>query len=182
MNDAIMVLRAGARLVLSVGVSCVAAVSVLVAEEQARPSIGVPKWISGDTSAAEKPAPVLERTFSLPARPGSAVLEIAVGGWCEVSVNGSKVGEDVLNPVTGQPDRRLPLVRFDLTGLLRQGENSISVLLGNGWFNMFTLCTCRAADPRQPDHRRQAFPGHRRGMARVRFAGSVQRPQERRVV
>ena len=146
MNDAIMVLRAGARLVLSVGVSCVAAVSVLVAEEQARPSIGVPKWISGDTSAAEKPAPVLERTFSLPARPGSAVLEIAVGGWCEVSVNGSKVGEDVLNPVTGQPDRRLPLVRFDLTGLLRQGENSISVLLGNGWFNMFTLCTWRMAE------------------------------------
>ena len=59
----------------------------------------VPQWISGDTLAPEKPAPVLERTFSLPAAPSNAVFEIAVAGWCEVSVNGRKAGSDVLSPV-----------------------------------------------------------------------------------
>ncbi|MBE6383442.1 MAG: hypothetical protein E7049_10605 [Lentisphaerae bacterium] len=108
--------------------------------------VGTPKWISGDTLAAEKPAPVLERRFTLSVPPKSAVFEIAVGGWCEVSVNGRKVGEDVLNPVTCQPDKRIPLVRFDVTGLLNVGENKIAVLLGNGWFNMFTLTTWRMSE------------------------------------
>ena len=101
----------------------------------------VPQWISGDTLAPEKPAPVLERTFSLSAAPSNAVFEIAVAGWCEVSVNGRKAGSDVLSPVTCQPDRRLSRVRFDVTGLLGAGENRICVLLGNGWFNCFTLCS-----------------------------------------
>jgi len=105
-----------------------------------------PRWISGGTLAAEKPAQVLERTFTLSSPPKSAVFEVAVGGWCEVSVNGRKVCEDVLNPVTCQPDKRIPLVRFDLTGLLDVGENRISVLLGNGWFNMFTLTTWKISE------------------------------------
>ena len=98
----------------------------------------VPQWISGDTLAPEKPAPVLERTFSLSAAPSNAVFEIAVAGWCEVLVNGRKAGSDVLSPVTCQPDRRLSRVRFDVAGLLGAGENRICVLLGNGWFNCFT--------------------------------------------
>ena len=81
----------------------------------------VPQWISGDTLAPEKPAPVLERTFSLPVAPSNAVFEIAVAGWCEVSVNGRKAGPDVLSPVTCQPDHRLSRVRFDVTGLLGAG-------------------------------------------------------------
>ena len=108
--------------------------------------VGVPRWISGDTLPAEKHAPVLERTFTLSVRPKNAVFEIAVGGWCEVSVNGRVVGDDVLSPVTCQPDKRIPLVRFDIAEHLDVGDNRISVLLGNGWFNMFTLCSWRMAE------------------------------------
>ena len=104
------------------------------------------QWISGDTLAPEKSAPVLERTFSLPAAPSNAVFEIAVAGWCEVSVNDRKAGSDVLSPVTCQPDRRLSRVRFDVTELLGAGENRICVLLGNGWFNCFTLCSWKFAE------------------------------------
>ena len=106
----------------------------------------VPQWISGDTLAPEKPAPVLERTFSLSAVPSNAVFGIAVAGWCEVSVNGRKAGSDVLSPVTCQPDHRLSRVRFDVTGLLGAGENKICVLLGNGWFNCFTKCSWKFAE------------------------------------
>ena len=104
-------------------------------------TLPVPKWISGDTQAREKPAPVLERTFVLKRSPGDAVFEVAVAGWCEGRVNGILVGEDVLSPVTGQPDKRIPVLRLDVASLLRVGENRISVLLGNGWFNCFTKST-----------------------------------------
>ena len=128
------------------GTILAAAIATCAANAVDSAVVGVPRWISGDTLAAEKPAPVLERAFTLSVPPQNVVFEIAVGGWCEVSVNGRKVGEAVLNPVTCQPDKRIPLVRFDVTGLLKAGENRISVLLGNGWFNMFTLTTWKVSE------------------------------------
>ncbi len=98
-----------------------------------------PRWISGNTLAPEKPAPVLLKEFTVDAKPGKAVFTVAVAGWCEVSVNGEKMGRDVLSPVTCQPDKRLSSLSFDVTGKLKVGANSLEVLLGNGWFNTFTI-------------------------------------------
>ena len=100
-----------------------------------------PRWISGNTAAPEKPAPVLVKEFALDAAPAKAVFSVAVAGWCEVYVNGAKVGRDVLSPVTCQPDMRLSSLVLDVTDMLRAGTNSIEVLLGNGWFNTFTIDT-----------------------------------------
>ena len=103
----------------------------------------VPQWISGDSQDRAKPAPVLEKTFVLEDIPAEAVLQLAVAGWCEVRVNGARASDDVLSPVTCQPDKRIPVVRLDVARLLRAGENRIEVLLGNGWFNCFTKSTWR---------------------------------------
>ena len=99
---------------------------------------GAPKWISGDTKAPEKPAPVIYRDFRLDALPSHAEITLAVAGWHELSVNGRPVADAVLSPVTCQPNLRLSSVTRDITKLLRTGENRIEVLLGNGWFNCFT--------------------------------------------
>ena len=96
------------------------------------------KWISGDTSEAEKPAPMLVKAFDLAERPYVATLTVAFAGWGEVYVNGVKAGRDVLSPVTCQPDRRISSKDFDVAPLLRAGRNEIGILLGNGWFNHFT--------------------------------------------
>ena len=96
------------------------------------------RWISGDTLSSEKPAPVLFREFALDVKPTNAVFTVATAGWCEVYVNGEKVGRDVLSPVTCQPDKRLSSVAHDVTPFLKKGENVVEVLLGNGWFNCFT--------------------------------------------
>ena len=58
------------------------------------------RWISGDSSAPEKPAPILYKKFVLVSKPTNGVFSIAVAGWCEVRVNGEKVGRDVLQPIT----------------------------------------------------------------------------------
>ena len=98
-----------------------------------------PKWISGATDAPECPAPVLFREFVLDVPPQKATFTVAVAGWCEVRVNGRRLGEDVLSPVTCQPDRRLSSLTFDATDAVVVGTNVVEVLLGNGWFNTFTL-------------------------------------------
>ena len=97
------------------------------------------KWISGSSDAPECPAPVLLRQFTIDALPKNAIFEVAVAGWCEVHVNGRKIGSDVLSPVTCQPDRRISSLMFDVAGFLTVGTNELEVLLGNGWFNTFTL-------------------------------------------
>lgn len=99
---------------------------------------GVPKWISGNTKAPESPAPVVYRDFRLDAVPSRAELTMAVAGWHELSINGQRVGDEVLFPVTCQPSLRHSSVTRDVRRFLRAGENRIEVLLGNGWFNCFT--------------------------------------------
>ena len=96
------------------------------------------EWISGDTAAPESPAPVLEKRFELAEIPQNSVLTLAVAGWHELSVNGKRVGDDVLSPVTCQPDRRLSSVAYDISPFLKKGGNVVDVLLGNGWYNCFT--------------------------------------------
>ena len=98
----------------------------------------VPVWISGNTKDPMKPAPVLERSFTLKELPGKATLDLAIAGWAEISVNGRRIDDHVLSPVTCQPDIRHSSVVRDITSFLKVGENTVSVLLGNGWFNCVT--------------------------------------------
>lgn len=106
------------------------------------------RWISGEMSGrGNAAAPVLERVFTLDEVPHKAVLSLAVAGWHEVSVNGVRVGDEVLSPVTCQPDLRLSSVSRDISKYLKRGENTISVILGNGWFNCLSKDTwgfCKA--------------------------------------
>ena len=99
---------------------------------------GGPKWISGGTKEADKPAPFLEKRFTLEIVPPRAVLTLAVAGWHEVFVNGVRAGDDVLSPATCHPMRRFSSVSHDIAPLLQPGENVVVVLLGNGWFNYIT--------------------------------------------
>ncbi len=120
-------------------VSCAASLCVPAIANSCPAGGGTPgRWISGGSADPTSPAPVLERRFVLESVPQNAVLTFAVAGWHEVSVNGRRVGDDVLSPVTCQPDLRHSSVSRDVTQYLKRGENVVEVLLGNGWFNCFT--------------------------------------------
>ena len=101
------------------------------------------RWISGPTyDYGEDDASyyrkhrnhVLSRAFSLDGF-SKAELSIAVLGYARVLVNGQPLGNiELLGEWTNFS--KLVYVRtFDVTGLVREGENSIEVELGNGWFN-----------------------------------------------
>ena len=95
-------------------------------------------WISGGSADPMAPAPVLEQRFVLSELPRKAELTLVVAGWHEVTVNGARAGDEVLSPVTCQPDLRHSSVSRDVTPFLKVGTNVVEVLLGNGWFNCFT--------------------------------------------
>lgn len=97
------------------------------------------KWLSGETVEPTKPAPFIFKSFALAEKPRSATLTVTFAGWGEVYINGAKVGHDVLTPVTCQPDKRLSSLTYEVAPYLKAGTNEVGFLLGNGWFNPFTL-------------------------------------------
>ena len=84
--------------------------------------------------SAEPGAPLLTRTFSLRSDVVSARLYATAHGVYSATINGSPVGDLVLAPGWTSYANRLRYQTYDVTGLLRTGDNAIEVLLGNGWY------------------------------------------------
>jgi len=89
-----------------------------------------------DTTQSE-PSPMLRRQFKLEKDPASARLYITSHGLYQAEINGSVVGDQVLTPGWTSYSHRLQYQTYDVTGLLRKGENAIGVRLGDGWYRGF---------------------------------------------
>jgi alpha-L-rhamnosidase len=92
-------------------------------------------WIQDSRDINLKPAPEFRKMFSIEKKILSARAYIAVAGLYELSINGRKIGDHALDPMYSRFDRRNLYVTYDVTGALTQGNNTVGVLLGNGWFN-----------------------------------------------
>lgn len=96
------------------------------------------RWIgTGDTAAAGADSVLLRRQFT--AKPGltRAVLFVTGLGQYELSINGVKVGDQLLAP--GWTDYRKSVLydTFDVTDRLRAGgDNAIGLVLGDGMYNI----------------------------------------------
>ena len=55
-------------------------------------------------------------------------------GLYEVRINGRKVGDEVLAPGWTEYTKRVPSQTYDVTSLLRDGQNAIGAILGEGWY------------------------------------------------
>lgn len=94
------------------------------------------KWIGASLYGGPRslfPAPYLRKSFMLPAPPVSARLYVTALGLYECRINGSRVGDDVLSPGWTDYRKRVRYSVYDVTPLLKQGENVIGVILGDGW-------------------------------------------------
>jgi len=92
-------------------------------------------WITDTYDFNIKPAPYFRKEFTIDREVSSAMAYIAAAGLYEMSINGKKTGDHRLDPMYTRFDRRTLYVAYDVTRELRQGENVIGVLLGNGWYN-----------------------------------------------
>ena len=92
-------------------------------------------WIDDGKDMNHAPAPYFRKTFQTAKAIRSARIYIAVGGLYELYVNGERIGDHRLDPMYTRFDRRNLYVTYDVTQQLRNGNNAIGVLLGNGWYN-----------------------------------------------
>jgi len=79
-------------------------------------------------------AVLVEKRFELPQAGKTAFLHVNSLGYHEAYVNGTKVTDAVLVPAVSQLDKRSLIVTYDVTGLLREGENSLVLWIGSGWY------------------------------------------------
>jgi alpha-L-rhamnosidase len=59
-------------------------------------------------------------------------------GYYELYLNGKKAGDRVLEPAFTRYDRRVLYAGYDVTEQIKEGDNAVGVILGNGWYNMHT--------------------------------------------
>ncbi|WP_231634959.1 alpha-L-rhamnosidase [Pedobacter sp. PACM 27299] len=96
-------------------------------------------WISDNKDINKLPAPYFRKEFKADKKIKSARAYMAAAGLYELYLNGEKVGNHRLDPMYTRFDRRNLYVSYDVTAQLKNGENAVGVLLGNGWYNHQSL-------------------------------------------
>ena len=94
------------------------------------------KWIMQDTVrfAGSEACPVFRKTFTAKKQILSATAYISALGMYEAQINGKRVGDDLFTPGWTAYRSRIQYQVYDVTGLLKTGENAVGVTLGNGWY------------------------------------------------
>ncbi|MFC5805034.1 alpha-L-rhamnosidase [Streptomyces formicae] len=98
--------------------------------------VTAPEWASPDTHDPAAPLPLLARDFHLDRPVRRARIHATALGVYEASVNGARVSDAVLEPGCTAYDKRLLYATYDITDALRQGANTLGILLGNGIANV----------------------------------------------
>lgn len=94
------------------------------------------KWIYGDYAVSKRnryPVDCFRKAFEVKENE-KAILYVSALGIYEVSINGKKVGNALLTPGSTDPRKRVQYDAYDVSALLKEGENEISVLLADGWY------------------------------------------------
>ncbi|MDA1029330.1 MAG: family 78 glycoside hydrolase catalytic domain [Bacteroidetes bacterium] len=85
------------------------------------------------------PAPLFRRSFSISKPIRKARLYATALGYHDLRINGTTLGNNVLEPAWTNTKKRVYYTSHDVTQRLNQGENVIGVMLGNGWRNPLPL-------------------------------------------
>ncbi len=94
-----------------------------------------PPWGRVGLPVRADPAPFMRRAFTVDKPIASARAYVAAVGYGELHLNGGKVSDHVMDPGFTRFDRRVLYVTHDVTEGLRQGKNTLGVVLGNGHYN-----------------------------------------------
>jgi len=97
-------------------------------------------WISPaweEDTLTSQPCPMLRREFQVKGNIKSARAYITCLGLYEAEINGQRIGDEVFTPGWTSYSKRLQYQTYDITQLLKSGDNAIGVTLGDGWYRGF---------------------------------------------
>ncbi|HTI97507.1 MAG TPA: alpha-L-rhamnosidase N-terminal domain-containing protein, partial [Dongiaceae bacterium] len=77
----------------------------------------------------------LRKPFALKSSVKHAVLYASALGLYEVHLNGQRVGDHILAPDWTDYRKRVQYQTYDVTALVKSGDNAMAALLANGWYS-----------------------------------------------
>ncbi|WP_114782940.1 family 78 glycoside hydrolase catalytic domain [Botryobacter ruber] len=89
-----------------------------------------------DKGPGKNVLPLIRKEFNVKAPVKRATMFITGLGHFEMSLNGNKVGDHFLDPGWTNYDEHALYVTFDVTEQLKQGNNAVGVMLGNGFYHI----------------------------------------------
>ncbi|MFC1739238.1 family 78 glycoside hydrolase catalytic domain [Planctomycetota bacterium] len=99
------------------------------------------KWIGFDTDAMNEdeeihlpPSPYLRKDFTVKSKIKNATIYTSALGLYELSINGKRVSEDYFTPGWTDYNQRVHYFTYDVTDMLKAGDNTIGSILSNGWY------------------------------------------------
>jgi len=84
------------------------------------------------------PSPMLRKSFTISKSVARATAYICGLGYYELSLNGVKVGDHVLDPAWTRYDYQADYATYDVTTNLVQGANAVGAQLANGFYNQWS--------------------------------------------
>lgn len=93
------------------------------------------EWITDTEDVNLRPAGYFRKPLSIDKAIRSARAYVAAAGLFELFVNGEKMGDHVMDPMYTRFDKTILYVTHDVTTALKQGDNAVGMILGNGWYN-----------------------------------------------
>ncbi len=94
-------------------------------------------WITGNYRVNKKeryPVDCFRKAFSLEKPVAAARLYITACGLYEACLGGKKIGDFCFAPGYTDYRKRVQYQTYDVTNLLRQGENELTVQMADGWY------------------------------------------------
>ncbi len=83
------------------------------------------------------PAPYFRKKFTLDFKPNNAEITICGLGFYELYINGKNITKGPLAPYISNTDDICYYDNYDISDLLKKGDNVVGIILGNGFRNPF---------------------------------------------
>lgn len=93
------------------------------------------KWITANRTDKD-PLPIFRKAVRLGEPVQQAVIHICGLGHYELRINGHRVGDREMDPGWTNYRKTCLYSSYDVTGMLKPGDNAIGVMLGNGMYNV----------------------------------------------
>ncbi len=87
----------------------------------------------------DHPSPLFRKEFRSVNTIEQAKLYITAAGYYKASINGEPIGKNELDPAWTDFSKRIYYTEYDVTSLIKDGENCLGVSLGNGFYNPLPL-------------------------------------------
>lgn len=95
------------------------------------------KWIGAGAVEETTASPLFRKKFATTKKILQATAYVTAHGLYEASINGKRIGDAYLTPGWTSYNNRLQYQQYDVSALVVTGDNTVGIVLGNGWYKGF---------------------------------------------